>query len=235
MEPPMMRRLAKQDRQDKVRSNRDYQTIQERKSVAIKSDANQPSRLTFCSQIEKKGNVGFIGAGLYISTDVAADLSLTLIAPGGTTREVTFHCDGSWRRVGVAVSADLTGEARLIIDIPAHVSEIHIWGLDCGALQLPDVVVERNGATEGELNSTQTPECLYLPQERAIDMDPAPAEWESASISDKPGKTIYLKKCAYCQRLLPLDPERPSALAFHKHNAKKTGHQMNVAPARNGA
>ena len=56
-------------------------------------------------------------------------------------------------------------------------------------------------------------------------MDPVPAEWEGASISDRPGKTIQLKKCAYCQRLLPLDPRRPSALAFHKHNAKKTGHQ----------
>src|SRR5580700_2580467 len=220
-----MRRLAKQDRQDKVQSNRDYQTIQERQAVAIKLDTNQASRLAFCSQIEERGNVPFTGAGLYLATDVAADVKLTLTAPGGAAREVIFRSHDSWGRVGAAVPCDQTGEARLVMEIPAHVSEVHIWGLDCGALQIPPVVVERNGATEVELNSTQAPECLYLPQERAVDMDPVPAEWEHASIADRPGKTIHLKKCAYCQRLLPLDPEKPSALAFHKHNAKKTKHQ----------
>jgi|SRR5882762_8757437 len=220
-----MRRLAKQDRQDKVQSTRDYQTVHERQGVAITLDPDQPCRLAFCSQIEERGNVPFSGAGFYVSTDVAADLGLKLTGPDGHTKEITFKCDGDWGRTGLAVPCNGTGEARLVIEIPAQVEEIHIWGLDCGALELPPMVIERNGATEQELNSTQSPECLYLPQERSIDMDPVPAEWQGASISEKPGKTIHLKKCAYCQRLLPLDPERPSALAFHKHNAKKTGHQ----------
>jgi hypothetical protein len=220
-----MRRLAKQDRQDKIRSKRDYQTIQERQGVAIELEANQDSRLTFCSQIRKRGNVPFTGVGLYIATDVPVDLKLALTGPGGASREVTLRCDRSWRRVGLAIPCKQLGEARLKIEIPAKVKKVHIWGLDCGALQLPTVVIKRKGATVEELNDTQAPECLYLPQERAIDMDPVPAEWENATISDKPGKSIHLKKCAYCQRLLPLDPERPSALAFHKHNAKKTKHQ----------
>jgi hypothetical protein len=220
-----MRRLAKQNRKDKVRSNRDYQTVHERRGVEIKLAANRPCRLTFCSQIRKRGNVPFAGVGLYLATDVADDLKLTLTGPGGGIREVTFHSDRSWRRVGLAIPCQQTGEARLKIEIPAKVKKLQVWGLDCGALDLPKVVIQRRGATEEELNSTQAPECLYLPQERAIDMDPVPAEWEGASISDKPGKTIQLKKCAYCQRLLPLDPSRPSALAFHKHNAKKTRHQ----------
>jgi hypothetical protein len=220
-----MRRLAKQDRQDKVRSTRDYQTVHERQGVTITLDPDQPCRLTFCSDIKERGNVPFTGAGVYISTDVAAEIKLTLTGPDGHTKEGTFQCDEDWARAGLAVGCNGTGEAQLVIDIPGHVKDLHIWGLDCGALQLPEMVVEREGATEQELNSTQSPECLYLPQERAVDMDPVPAEWQSASISERPGKTIHLKKCAYCQRLLPLDPKRPSALAFHKHNAKKTGHQ----------
>lgn len=220
-----MRRLAKQDRGDKVRSNKDYQTLHEKQGVAISLDAKQPSRLTFFSQINDRGNVAFTGAGLYVATNVPADLKITLTGPGGATKETTFAADDAWGRVGLAVPCNETGEARVVIEIPATVDTVHIWGLDCGALQLPDMLVERNGGTEHELNSTQAPECLYLPQERAIDMDPVPAEWHGASISKKPGKSIVLKKCAYCQRLLPIDPERPSALAFHKHNAKKTGHQ----------
>jgi hypothetical protein len=39
------------------------------------------------------------------------------------------------------------------------------------------------------------------------------------------GSPIHLKKCSYCDRLLPVDPARLGALAFHKHNAKLTKHQ----------
>lgn len=220
-----MRRWAKQDRGDKVRSSRDYQTLHERQGVAIKLDKRHPSKLTFCSAIKERGNVPFTGAGAYMASDTPANLKFTLTGPGGATKETAFTSEKCWHRVGLAVPCEQTGTALLTIDVPARVRVLHIWGLDCGALQLPEMVVARNGGTERELNSTQAPECLYLPQERAIDMDPVPTEWQGAAISDKPGQSIVLKKCAYCQRLLPIDPKRPSALAFHKHNAKKTGHQ----------
>ncbi len=51
------------------------------------------------------------------------------------------------------------------------------------------------------------------------------AGWRGAALVDGPGKAITLKKCAYCQRVLPVNPKRPATLAFHKHNAKRTGHQ----------
>ncbi len=191
----------------------------------MKLDPQQPCRLTFCSQIKERGNVPFTGVGVYLATDVPADLNVKLTGPGGATKEMIFRSGDTWGRLGLAVPCDQTGEARLVINVPAKVKTIHVWGLDCGALQLPDIVVQRKGATEQELNSTQAPECLYLPQERAVDMDPVSSEWKGASISKTAGKAIVLKKCAYCQRLLPIDPQRPSALAFHKHNAKKTGHQ----------
>ena len=180
-----MRRLAKQDRQDKVRSNRDYQTIHERKSVAIKLDANQSSRLTFCSQIEEMGNVGFIGAGLYISTNVAADLKFTLVAPSGAEREVTFHCDDSWHRVGAAVPNGSTGEARLVMDIPAEVNEINVWGLDCGGLQLPDIVVQRNGASAEELKFN-TDTRMLVPPARTSHRHGPDARWL--------GERIHIRK-----------------------------------------
>lgn len=220
-----MRRLAKQDRQDKVRSNRDYQTLHKKRGVTINLNPKESCRLTFCSAIKERGNVPFTGAGLYLATDIAAELRVALTGPGGATKEITFRSGTSWGRLGLAVPCEQTGDARLVISVPPKVKSIHVWGLDCGALNLPDIVVQRKGATQQELNSTQAPECLYLPQERAVDMDPVPAEWQGASISNKPGKKIVLKKCAYCQRLLPIDSKRPSALAFHKHNAKKTGHQ----------
>ena len=220
-----MRRLAKQDRKDCVQSNRDYQTIQERQALEIKLNPKHAARLTFCSQITKRGNIPFVGAGLYIFTDVPADLKVRLSAPGGSIKESIFRSADEWGRTGLAITCDRNGEAELIIDIPIGVHRLDVWGLDCGALELPKTMIEQGGASEAHLNSTQAPECLYLPQERAIDMDPVAAKWKGASISDKPGLTIHLKKCAYCQRLLPLDPKRPSALAFHKHNAKRTKHQ----------
>ncbi|MFT3912592.1 MAG: hypothetical protein QM704_00480 [Anaeromyxobacteraceae bacterium] len=67
------------------------------------------------------------------------------------------------------------------------------------------------------------PETFYLahtsPTVRAM------GSWENAVTAAAHGDPIPLKKCAYCQRLLPIDTKRPATLAFHKHNAKRTGHQ----------
>lgn len=70
-----------------------------------------------------------------------------------------------------------------------------------------------------------SPETLYLDHEGTGSFFVSNAEFENCTILQGEGASIYVKKCAYCQRYLPIDTNRPGALAFHRHKAKRTGHQ----------
>ena len=114
------------------------------------------------------------------------------------------HCGrGPWEKPGDSH----TREAR------------HQWpsrrGGCIGRIELPESVADASLAVLSQIHLL--PETFYLDHEGA-DLTPRGAKPSA-------GQTISLKKCSYCTRLLPLDPRRPGALSFHKHNAKRTGHQ----------
>lgn len=221
-----VRRLAKQSRHDRVRSARDYQVLHTRQGVALRLEPRRTCRAVFTATIVKTGNVPYVGVGAYLKGDVPGDIRIRLVHQSGTTRMQVHHCQRQWGRFGMAVPMQPTGMARIEIATSGNLKTLHIWGLDCGALNLPEGVIAQGASTEEVLNSPQlAPETLYLPHEVAIAMDPAEHEWDGVHALDGKGAPISVKKCAYCQRLLPIDVNRPSALAFHKHNAKRTGHQ----------
>lgn len=99
---------------------------------------------------------------------------------------------------------------------------IDIWGLALGRPKPPTST--GNGQQRLLLSQAHLiPETFYLPHDTAADAE-IRAE-ESARLQTHEGSAISLKKCAYCGRLLPVDPKRLGALAFHKHNAKVSKHQ----------
>jgi hypothetical protein len=100
---------------------------------------------------------------------------------------------------------------------------MNVWGLDAGFLVLPKVVQD-TGPTSEDLDQTHlAPETFYLPHEGplALEIDATDSVVGPIGV----GVGISLKKCAYCGRYLPIDPARPGALSFHRHAAKRTGHQ----------
>jgi len=133
-----MRRLAKQSRNDRVLSARDYQAIQERRGTTIGLDAKASSRLACSTQVTRpNARVPFIGVGGYFRVDKVAPLEVTL-GIGEVREAVTFECSTPWARFGRAVRFDRGGVARREITIPRGPSELHLWGLDCGALAVLD-------------------------------------------------------------------------------------------------
>jgi len=221
----MVRRLAKQSREDRVLSNRDYQKIQARNGVSFDLNPKHRSLLVFKVDAPKPGNISFLGVGGYGLCDKDADVIFTVTLPSGKEESRTIHCSKQWTRIGFAIAATETGTVRLKVAAAKGTKVISFWGLSCGPLSLPEIVLKQGAATLEVLNSDLSPEGLYLPHAEALEVDPEEEEWKEAKQRDDVGPEISLKKCAYCQRLLPIDSQRPSALAFHKHNAKATRHQ----------
>ena len=221
-----MRRLAKQSRNDRVLSARDYQTIQERQGTGFKLDSRRGSRIVFCADVRRLGNTGFIGAGGYLKGDSNAKLQIHIIAPDGNHKEVELSCATKWRGFGLAVQSEHLGIMKLAIQTPPGLRVLELWGLDGGAVELPESALAQFAQEADPLNSSHlTPETLYLRHAESVGMDEVANDWDRAAVAPDQSSLIHVKKCAYCQRFLPIDRKRPSALSFHKHNAKVTGHQ----------
>jgi hypothetical protein len=95
--------------------------------------------------------------------------------------------------------------------------------LDAGAFTHPKLK-QSVTLTVADINfSHLLPETLYLTHANVLALE-IDAQASSPFVL-KDGSPIQLKKCSYCGRMLPLDPKRPGRLAFHKHNAKISGHQ----------
>lgn len=182
-----MRRLAKQDRQDRVRSSRDYQEIHERRGLALRLDPSRRACIVFCADAADQGNVPFLGVGGYFKTDLAVDLQIRLSVASGSPHCITYRSSTKWGRFGVALRSKERGTVSLAIESPGQIGQLHIWGLNCGWLTLPDVVIRQGGANEELLNLTNTvPEGLYLSHEVPVAIDPAEDEWVDHGFRQSP-------------------------------------------------
>jgi len=216
-----MRRLANQSRDDTYRSNRDYQTLHQRRGQRFVPRGGSPFRLVFEAQIvaDFRGLVCWGGYGLALTPTT---LTATLSA-GDHAHTSQVKIDPSWRRIGALVTAAPSeGIIRLTLEWNGGGTAVDLWGLGAGR---PEVPTSKSGEPDLDLLSQShlTPETFYLAHQAAIDIDIA-ADASERFVLDE-GSPIHLKKCSYCGRLLPVDPARLGALAFHKHNAKLTKHQ----------
>lgn len=217
-----MRRLAQQSRDDVYASMRDYQELHTAQGQAFRPAGEGDHSLSFSAQASESVNSNFVGAGLYVNPSRPVHLQLTLAADGQRSTVNSHLGGGHWNRVGVAVEADAVTDLRVDLCWSGAV-DISVWGLSAGPLELPTALLT-SAVSVRDLNQTHlSPETFYLVHDVAVGLDLV--EDDSSRVVEVPGSEIMLKKCSYCGRLLPLDPERLGTLAFHKHNAKRTKHQ----------
>lgn len=214
-----MRRLAKQSRDDVYASSRDYQTISHVAGQCFKASDGITPTLHLHADLSVETNARLIGFGGYFCGSHGTELTVVVSTSQNAARKA-FKIGPDWGRVGLA----LENPDAPYMDVElawGNGITLCLWGATAGALKLPEAISEANLK---ELNSTHlAPETFYLPHEGVLDI--ALTSDDSTAVVITGACDIFLKKCSYCGRQLPIDPERPGALAFHKHNAKRTNHQ----------
>jgi hypothetical protein len=213
-----LRRLAVQSRDDVYATRKDYQTIHERISQKISFEPNSAvEALNFTPIAPSQPDSKYTAFGGYINPEAGVKLSVTLSC-GTAETTIEFQLTARvWNRIGVCVEVAAPQDVRisLLIDSPVAFS---YWGFDAGSVLLAPAIAKQNVSLEDLNGSSLAPETFYLPHLTATNLEIDPES--SSRIFLAEGVSISLKKCSYCGRLLPLDPSRLGALAFHKHNAK---------------
>ena len=214
-----MRRLAKQSRDDTYNSNRDYQTLHPRRSRRIVPREGTDGRLVLEAPIPAD-SLGMACWGGYARASRSTVLT-TEMRVGSVDAISIIHLDRNWRRIGgVLTDVKSAGVAKLTLRWGG--GWLDLWGLSAARPKPP--TDSNNDNTVVLLSRPHLiPETFYLPHDTIADAE-IKAE-ESVHFRTTEGGAIALKKCSYCGRLLPVDPKRLGALAFHKHNAKVSKHQ----------
>ncbi|PVB05048.1 HNH endonuclease [Mycobacteroides abscessus] len=215
-----MRRLAQQSRDDVYASRRDYQTIHTARGQRFAVGSAGPHVLKFAVEDPAGQDPGLVGAGLYVLPSESVPFALSVTSDGSESHKSFAIGGGHWNRIGVLTEADSTLTVSVRVEWSGQV-DITIWGLTAGRLRLPEVIFEV--ASVDELRQSHlAPETFYFQHDQAIGID---LVGDMTGIEMAGGSEISLKKCSYCGRQLPLDPNRLGTLAFHKHNAKISNHQ----------
>jgi hypothetical protein len=219
-----MRRLAKQSRKDTVLSKRDYQTITEVNTAEVLF--KKAGQLSFSYRLSKvESEFGLVGIGAFLSADHDINLGISVTQDGNSKSETGINIGKEWTRFGkyLSVGQDAS-EVRVTMSVDKACS-LFIWGLNISILALPEKIKKSNPTEEILSQIHLMPETLYLSHASAIDENLTISDLKSCVLNAASKRIIHLKKCAYCQRKLPLDPKKPGVLSFHKHNAKISGHQ----------
>jgi hypothetical protein len=216
------RRDAKQTRNDQVKSRRDYQEIVTRHGVHVSKKYGKVS----CVGFEKRVNGGVLdvvgmGGYVYPSRECVATVSMQI---SGITVKKMFPLICDWNRFGIAANLNTDDICVVQISFNPALESVDFFGLNAGGIDV-SVDLDTDSDRAKILSSSHlAPETFYLPHNNPLGIEIHDCSMSRFEITDG-GKEINLKKCSYCQRYLPLDRARPSALAYHKHNSKLTGHQ----------
>lgn len=215
----MVRRLASRSRDDRVASQRDYQTIVEMVSLRIGPRGAGSQRLVLrTTPTATTSNLAAFGGFLKPDRPLAVEIALQV---GAIRSERTVALSTGWNRIGIVIEA-APGEICAVVTWQGD-SGMHMWGLDAGFLSLPEVVRTARPTLDDLGRTHLAPETFYLPHEGPIALE---IDSGASAIGETgPGAPVYLKKCAYCARYLPIDPHDRGMLSFHRHAAKLTGHQ----------
>lgn len=211
------------DRGDSYNSQRDYQTIHEGSPTILSREDGSFTDLSFTS-VANQGDSDFIGFGGYLRPGNACEMDIELSPSGFPARSVRIQLSERWNRFGIATEADVPcGITATLLFSQAQV-EIEGWGICMNGLSLPQKVLREDPNGEDLSKDHLAPETFYLPTDQQPFSELDGVGWNKRDSNSSSG-TIFVKKCAYCQRYLPLTPESPGGLAFHKHSDKVTDHQ----------
>lgn len=219
MRENFMRRLAVQKREDIYASKKDYQTITAKESIRIVPHGDD-NVLVFCPK-NTPTNDAYYGFGGYFAASSPTSLTVE-IQNEDNLKIQKFDICTSWTRVGVITQDNFKDNVMIKIKWKGTAS-LDCWGINANLINLPSIIVEKNVQLYDLDKTHLLPEVLYLDHDNAFHLDID--EILSTSFNMVVGKEIELKKCSYCQRLLPLCTDRLGTLAFHKHNDKKSNHQ----------
>ncbi|HDL8250182.1 TPA: hypothetical protein PXQ71_004172, partial [Yersinia enterocolitica] len=218
-----VRRLAQQTRNDGYLSKRDYQEIVQEDSLRFKLHSKS---LSFAVHITSDENTGVVGFGGFIFPYHGDHLILTLdyfLDDAPTSLTKTFNLIDNWNRFGLCMCIPEQTEGRLVVKIELEISDsIDIWGFSAGPITLLDKIKESIDNIH-ELNANHlSPETYYLSHTKNFEF---PFSQTKGILAIENGQLILLKKCSFCQRMLPLRDDIQGALSFHKHTAKISKHQ----------
>jgi hypothetical protein len=213
-----MRRLAKHSRNDAYSSRRDYQLIEMATSLRLIPMGKRSLYLLLSRPLVDEPGPYAVGGFLRSSAPTEFEASLTAGA-GATIEDLSI--DTSWRRFGMVVPTVEATELQVRFYGQGSTT-LETWGLTAGPLHLPKGVAGDDPFARDLAQIHLVPETFFFDHDAALDLTISP---ESTSLQTEAGTSIHRKKCSYCGRWLPIDPERPGALSFHKHNAKRTRHQ----------
>jgi hypothetical protein len=162
-----------------------------------------------------------VGFGAFLRPSRPGRVLVTL-TDGLVTEEKEFALRSGWNRIGLLIETKASNPTTVILRFEKPL-KLSIWGVALGPVVLPDVVKQANATKEQLSQSHLAPETFYLPHDSTMTAEID--EDASDPFTLGKGEKITLKKCSYCQRLLPVDPYNLGALSFGKHNAKRTKHQ----------
>ena len=219
-----MRRLAKTFRKDDYSSYKDYQEISYDKVFLFNFSSHGNNSLVY-TDLDGYSKDDIFSFGGYIFPNRNTTLTISLYFDDVLVHLYNQPINTLWNRIGFCFSSDTEfTSAKLILS--AECSSIKTWGLSNGTIDLEHYeVLDNLSNTEicSALNLPHLmPETLYLDHEN-ISLTPNKKSSSNftCTIVDE---GIPLKKCCYCQRLLPVGDTIASS-AFHKHKAKMTGYQ----------
>jgi hypothetical protein len=187
------------------------------------------ARLVTCRKL--KAATTIVCWGAYLRSNISAPLRIEFVAGADTvTREVVTSLD--WSRVGgIQFLNSAVDVLTLQFDWQPWMV-IDIWGLAAGAPSL-DGADPSEEAYELLTQSHLIPETFYLSHSSALDVEIV-AEQSSGFVRED-GFPISLKKCSYCERLLPsiriISARSRSTSTTQRTRCIRTS----AAPARSGA
>ncbi|HET6448493.1 MAG TPA: hypothetical protein VFG31_05220 [Conexibacter sp.] len=212
-----MRRLANQSRDDAYSSRRDYQRFEDAQGLWLSAAGPQPFTMAFAVPTSDRDEL--VAFGGFLAPGASMPVTVSLCGPR-TTVERTFKFRAGWNRFGLALRTSEPVRASLQWSEPHPFS---MWGIVGGPVILPDHISALRVPDEALLKDHLVPETFYFAHEGAVTLDILTDA--SSHFTTSAGAPITLKKCSYCGRRLPVDPNRLGSLSFHKHNAKLTRHQ----------
>ncbi len=133
-----MRRLAKQDREDKYASRRDYQTITKAASTRIVIDHASPF-LVAEALLESDDPSDVSGFGCFLRPNIPTKLEVLIDTTGGQT-QLSRALNGNWSRLGVAFLTPDDGEVRVTLSFTPRPDHVDIWGLSLSQIDAESFV-----------------------------------------------------------------------------------------------
>lgn len=215
-----MRRLAKTFRNDDYISKRDYQTIStlEIESISFLSSIKNSILLTSTKDLFADTLVGF---GCYLHSDTVTKCTLQIKADENIIYTKRIDINNAWNRIGYSwINTDDFCSISITLCFD-EINILNLFGLSLDELSLEDQINE-SISTENicpEINKAHlVPETYYLNHTTST------TNLSLAIISDhelhnNTSTPIKLKKCCYCQRLLPVDKNIRFS-SFHNHKSK---------------